>query len=300
MRVQGGFCLLLLLVASWVLLVTSLEGVASKGDEKRHHQMEANNKVRIAIIGAGIGGSSAAYFINKDFSDSSSGEESQVEITVFEREERSCGRINDLVIDDNGKSYRMEIGASVYHVSNRYVSEAVAEFGLKTKNQHRKEVQSQRSFVERLSESVTKMLYDQSSLPFGIWNGTNFTFVSHPRWEWWTHAKLVAAYGLAPLAVQSTALKLLDNFVRIYGFQEAHKAYEKVSGLIKDIELYHLTRDSLKDNLLKSGVAPNYIEDMVTGIMRVNYGQDTSVNALVGFISLIGGEEDDLESVLRG
>jgi len=39
---------------------------------------------------------------------------------------------------------------------------------------------------------------------------------------------------------------------------------------------------------------------MVTGIMRVNYGQDTSVNALVGFISLIGGEEDDLESIYGG
>ena len=58
---------------------------------------------RVAILGGGIGGSSAAYFLKELLQD-------QVEIFVFERSDRVGGRLSDVTVE----GVRLEIGKLVY------------------------------------------------------------------------------------------------------------------------------------------------------------------------------------------
>jgi phytoene dehydrogenase-like protein len=76
--------------------------------------------VNLAVIGAGIGGCSAAYFAHKYLPDS--------KVTVYEGENRVGGR----VFTFRTKKRRSEIGASFFHPMNRTVCGIVKEMNLKT------------------------------------------------------------------------------------------------------------------------------------------------------------------------
>ena len=67
---------------------------------------------KVAIIGAGIGGTSAAYFIGQGLGPN-------VTIDVFEKGNRVGGRM--AVVEIGGNSF--EAGASVIHESNKYMQE---------------------------------------------------------------------------------------------------------------------------------------------------------------------------------
>ena len=67
---------------------------------------------KIAVIGSGIGGSSAAYFIRNLFGQDAS-------IDVFEKATKIGGRIGVVDIDGNV----VEAGGSVIHDSNRYMAQ---------------------------------------------------------------------------------------------------------------------------------------------------------------------------------
>jgi hypothetical protein len=124
-----------------------------------------------AIVGSGIGGSSAAYFLQKEFE----GNEEGIEVTVFEKDKRVCGRVNDIVIPVNGdendeKRYRMELGASIFHVQNRFISNAIKEFGLKTKNQQKEE--------ESTKENQERSLFNWVVKLFGYGEGESLSYLS--------------------------------------------------------------------------------------------------------------------------
>ncbi|MBT8172200.1 FAD-dependent oxidoreductase [Candidatus Bathyarchaeota archaeon] len=78
--------------------------------------------LNLAIIGAGMGGCSAAHFARKYFPNS--------RITVFEMEKRIGGRI--FTFKSGG--IKTELGATFFNPNNKIVSSLVDEFGLKVKN----------------------------------------------------------------------------------------------------------------------------------------------------------------------
>ena len=63
-----------------------------------------------AIIGAGISGSSCAYFLKQMF-------DSRADITVFDKSDQVGGRLRTL--DFNNRKY--ELGGSILHPSNLYM-----------------------------------------------------------------------------------------------------------------------------------------------------------------------------------
>ncbi len=73
---------------------------------------------KVAIIGGGIGGCSAAYFLNKNGGEA-------LEIHLF-NDGVIGGRC--AVIDFDGKTY--EAGGSVIHTSNKYLVDFRKEFGM--------------------------------------------------------------------------------------------------------------------------------------------------------------------------
>jgi len=97
--------------------------------------------VKLAVIGAGIGGCSAAYFARKYFPNS--------KVTVYEIGNRVGGR----VLTFKGEKMKIEIGAVFFVPTNKIVCDLVDEMGLK---------------VKKLEESRD----------IAVWNGTEIIFKS--------------------------------------------------------------------------------------------------------------------------
>lgn len=75
--------------------------------------------LRVSIIGAGIAGSSCSFYLKELL-------KSQVEITVYERENRIGGRTAKLVF----KGQKVEYGGSAVILENHHAQELMKKFGL--------------------------------------------------------------------------------------------------------------------------------------------------------------------------
>ena len=87
----------------------------------RHRSVSAAEQTSnpsIAIIGAGIGGSSCSHFIRELFG-------SQASIDVFEASNRIGGRLDTVEIA--GKKF--ESGGSIIHPDNKYMGDFVKHLG---------------------------------------------------------------------------------------------------------------------------------------------------------------------------
>ena len=85
------------------------------------HVVVARRGASVAIIGSGIGGSSAAHFLKSLSEDYA--------IHVFEKESHVCGRAHSPQYD--GSSF--EAGAAVIHIKNEYLKTFAKDLGLKMK-----------------------------------------------------------------------------------------------------------------------------------------------------------------------
>ncbi len=117
--------------------------------------------VNLAIIGAGIGGCSAAYFAHKYLPDS--------KVTVYEMEERIGGR----VFTFNMEKMKSEIGASFFNPINKTVCNIVKEMNLN---------------IEKLEEPME----------IAVFNGTEIIFRSSQS-NLYTMLKLFTKYKLSVL-----------------------------------------------------------------------------------------------------
>ena len=117
--------------------------------------------INLAIIGAGIGGCSAAYFAHKYLPDS--------KVTVYEMEERIGGR----VFTFNMEKMKSEIGASFFHPINKTVCRIVKEMNLN---------------IEKLEEPME----------IAVFNGTEIIFRSNQS-NLYTMLKLFTKYKLSVL-----------------------------------------------------------------------------------------------------
>ena len=112
-----------LLASSASLIIGAKCFAASNGPETVRSATHASpgrpraTTARVAVVGAGIGGCTAAYFLRQLASDS-------LEVHVFEKD--TVGGRTD-VIEYDGHKY--ECGASVMHSSNKYLGDLAKKFG---------------------------------------------------------------------------------------------------------------------------------------------------------------------------
>ena len=93
---------------------------------------------------------------------------------------------------------RVEVGASVYHVSNRYFDNFVNEFGLKRKEPPNLGTTHARAVYVAWSDvCAAKGLW-------GLWNGNEFA-MQESEWLLLTLAKMLYRYGLSPFKVPTSA-----------------------------------------------------------------------------------------------
>ena len=79
---------------------------------------ERSSNPNIAIVGAGIGGSSSSHFLRELFGP-------EATIDVFEASDRIGGRLNTMEIA--GRRY--ESGGSIIHPANKYMGDFVKHLG---------------------------------------------------------------------------------------------------------------------------------------------------------------------------
>ncbi|ERN04738.1 hypothetical protein AMTRI_Chr11g156840 [Amborella trichopoda] len=217
---------------------------------------------RVCIIGSGIGGSSAAHFL-KSYSLSPS-----LEISVFERREKVGGRM--ATVELAGDTF--EAGASILHPKNYHALNFTELLGLGRRG-------------------------DNDDSWFGVWDGKGFVFKTMPPCQWVVLKKLASffnsllmfgRYGFSLLRMQSFTLSAVANFLKYY--EDSRPIFESVEEMLKWAGLYGLTTQPLQVELEQAGLSDRLISELVTVIMRINYGQDVNISGMAGAVSLAGSD----------
>lgn len=211
---------------------------------------------RVGIVGAGIGGTSAAYFLRQLFGEN-------VKIDVFEKQHVG-GRLAPITI--NGQNYNA--GGTVIHLANKYMWNFTDLLGL------------QRDLNPE--ESKRLAIFDGNDI---VLQTSDYAVV--------TIAKLLWRYGMDAYNIQNWVKeKIIKPFVRFYELQHNGHAFSNVEDLIgaMDPSLVGYSKKSIKNLLKEEGFSDRFIDELAMGAMRNNYGQTTGVHGLVGVASLAGVE----------
>ncbi|XP_051533431.1 prenylcysteine oxidase-like isoform X2 [Myxocyprinus asiaticus] len=201
---------------------------------------------KIAVVGAGIGGTATAHFLRQHFGP-------EVRIDVFEKGSVG-GRLATVTV--NHQDY--ESGGSIIHSLNLHMQDFVQQLGLK----YRKSVAGKTAVFggeEFVLEETDWYLLDLFHL-------------------WWR-------YGISFIRLQMWVEEIMEKFMRIYKYQAHGYAFSSVEELLHSLGgsgFINMTRRSLSESLLELGVSQRFIDEVIAPIMRVNYGQNISIPAFVG------------------
>uniref|UniRef100_UPI0037E77D5A prenylcysteine oxidase 1 n=1 Tax=Semicossyphus pulcher TaxID=241346 RepID=UPI0037E77D5A len=209
---------------------------------------------KIAVVGAGIGGTAAAFFLRQEFG-------AGVKIDVFEPGSVG-GRLETVKMGD----YEYETGGSVIHPLNLHMKHFIEKLGIPP----RKDV-------------PTKMaIFDGKELTF---EESNWFIVNFLRMLW--------RYGFNFLRMQMWVESILDKFMRIYQYQQYGYSFSSVERLLHAMggdSFLTLVNETLEETMISQGFSQIFLNDIVAPITRVNYGQSVRINGFVGAVSLAGAD----------
>lgn len=160
------------------------------------------------ISGAGAGGSSSAYHLQKYASEA----EVSINVTIFERSSYIGGR--STTVNAYGNELEpVELGASIFVEVNAILKNASREFGLHAKSSSTEEAEI-----------------------LGIWDGAEFVYTQKDSdWKYWDIAKLFWKYGLAPLKTQRLMKTVVGRFLQLY--EPPYFPFRSLGGRIEELDL---------------------------------------------------------------
>ncbi|CAI9740975.1 prenylcysteine oxidase 1-like [Octopus vulgaris] len=207
---------------------------------------------RIAIVGAGIGGTSTAYYLRQLFGD-------QAIIDIYESNSVG-GRLDTLKFDGEF----IETGGSTLHPKNAYMLNFTKILGLEAK--------------------------ELENNGFGIYDGKEFQFRTS-SYKIVTLLKAFWRYGNDLQRVANWVDDLISKkFTRIYNHQLKGYAFTTVKDLLLSMDqlMLNLTTRPLEETLKEMGFSDRFIAEPVTVAVRTNYGQTVSMQSFAGSIALAG------------
>ncbi|CAM9189606.1 unnamed protein product [Ascophyllum nodosum] len=224
-------------------------------------------KPKVAIVGAGIGGSTASYFLRELMGD-------DLEIIVFDRSFKTGGRTEHFVRD--GKVF--ETGASIIYTGNEYLFNLTDRVNLTRVDQGKQEGPNT-----------------------GLWDGERFVLTT-TDWNSANIVRMAWRYGMSLLTMNSMVKKALVKFSRIYDLQANGRVFDTPEALWGEVGLLDLTRISTEDYFQERVGQPDPLveDELAHAANRVNYNQGNELNALAGMVSLCPAVTGDLFKVQGG
>ena len=145
---------------------------------------------------------------------------------------------------------------------------------------------------------------DLSNDSLGVYNGTEFLLVTGTS-SILAMIKTFWRYGFTLLRIDYSVRSLLKKFKRIYTLQEQGESYASVPDMLRAMDnggnsVVDLTKVSAREHFTQLGWSQRVIDELITGAMRMNYGQSCEVNSFCTYVSLAGMEEASLWSVQGG
>jgi prenylcysteine oxidase/farnesylcysteine lyase len=210
----------------------------------------ASDALKIAIVGAGIGGASMSHYLLKNLSNIA-------EIKIFEKEAEAGGRTNHFTISEELK---IEMGASFFIEANKNLLELAQIYNCSyTSGSDLKEV-------------------------LGFWNEKSFVFQSSTR-NYITMLKMLWRYGVSPLYFFKENSKMVENFLKIYDNVTYHN-YSEFLSLVKAERFVNIT---MEEYLTKEDYNKDFINEFVGGVISGIYNQKSkNINSFAGMIALAG------------
>lgn len=154
------------------------------------------------------------------------------------------------------------------------------------------------NYTKFLDLKVKVRSSSSSAFSLGIWDGKKFAFKTiRARSELPFVDKIVSLvnsvlmflrYGFSLLRMQTFVESTLDGFMKYYGTLESRPVFETVDEMLQWAGLYNLTTRTLQEELVDAGLSPLLIQELVTVITRINYGQSVAISGLAGAVSLAG------------
>lgn len=215
-----------------------------------------HNTHRFAIIGAGAGGSSAAFWISK--SKERFGHD--IEVDVYEKENYIGGRSHIVHPYENSSLPSIEYGASIFVSANKNLWRASDEFNL-----------TRRDFRD---VNARTGLWDGEQVLFSFGNG------------WWDSIKLAWRYGLlSPKRADNLVANMIKSYLTLYSPETPH--WRNVADLAETFGWWTLLQSTTSEYFVNQGISELFVDEMVEAATRVNYGQNADeMHALEGTVSL--------------
>ncbi|KAH0922980.1 hypothetical protein HID58_022998 [Brassica napus] len=125
-----------------------------------------------------------------------------------------------------------------------------------------------RDFLKRFNLTVRSPMAIEESSAVGIWDGKRFVFKT---------------FG------SSVKIPFVDKIVSwLNDVLESRPVFDSVEGMLKWSGLYNLTKVTLQEKLSEAQLSPLLVNELVTVITRINYGQSVLISGLAGAVSLAG------------
>ncbi|KAF7945501.1 hypothetical protein EAE96_010268 [Botrytis aclada] len=216
--------------------------------ESTTYEYADSHAKRIAIIGAGAGGSSSAYHLQKYAAES----DLAINVTVFERSSFIGGR--STTVNAYGNSLEpVELGASIFVDVNAILKNASREFDLHAKSSNTEEAEI-----------------------LGIWDGAEFVYTQKDSdWKYWDIAKMFWKYGLAPLKTQRLMKTVVGKFLQLY--EAPYFPFRSLTERIEELDLKTVASVTGEQFLAQNNIEGSFTTDLIQASTRVNYGQNLNV-----------------------
>lgn len=265
------YVLFLLSIASLALdIVAQQTPLNSQGQDKY-----ANSK-RVAIIGAGIAGASAAYRLQERHQSGLA-----LDITVYDAGSQVGGRVKSVKLYDGAYgSQHVEVGAPTFYSDDECLQTSMDEVGL------RRKLEPHYPRKKRV----------------GVWDGQSFVLHREKDLKSTTWRDMVRStwrYGLSPRRLRDLVAERLAQFQKLYGASQT--VNRNIPEALENLGLTAEQIHSAANYLLNSSVSSEYSRDVVQATARAWFAHDLDdLNGLAALVAMNPADTDFIQPVIGG